>query len=215
MAHGRQPIFLMRPLETKDLPKVVKLLTNLDDLSLFDRSLRIPLNLDALEKSWAEILGSASMNNAYWFAIQEKGRELAGIIGIENVSFINRDGIVPMYIDSNFRRRGIGTRALALLLDIAFLQLGLNRLTSYYRADNHASRALTERVGFREEGCMRRAWFADGRYIDMIVIGLLGEEWMERRRTLADELDDTVVLSFGDSPSGAWSWPARNARKEA
>lgn len=215
MAHGRQQFFLMRPLEKTDFPTIVKLFADLDDLSLFDRSLRVPLNLESLEKSWADIFASANQNNGYWFAIQEKKKNLAGVIGIESVNFINRDGVVPMYIENRFRKRGIGTRALALLLDIAFLQLGLNRLTSYYRADNHASRALTERVGFREEGRMRRAWFADGRYIDMIVIGMLGEEWMQRRKTLAEELDDTVVLSFGDSPSGAWSWPARNVRKEA
>lgn len=215
MAHNRRQKFYMRSLETTDLPAVARLLTDLDDLSLFDRSLRIPLSVHSLEKSWSDILGNDGKHNGYWFAIEETEKELVGIIGIEGLNWINRDGTVPMCIIRKLRKKGIGTRALALLLDIAFLQLGLNRLTSYYRVDNESSRALTERVGFREEGRMRHAWFAEGRYFDMVVIGILRQEWIERRETLAEELDEAIVLSFGHSPSGSWSWPARGARSDA
>ena len=47
---------------------------------------------------------------------------------------------------------------------------GLNRITSYYHADNEGSRKLTERVGFEVEGRMRQAWFSGGLYADMVVV---------------------------------------------
>jgi RimJ/RimL family protein N-acetyltransferase len=44
---------------------------------------------------------------------------------------------------------------------------------------NPRGRGAYEHVGFKEEGRLRRAMFVGGRYVDVIVMGLLAEELIE------------------------------------
>ena len=37
---------------------------------------------------------------------------------------------------------------------------------------------LLEKLGFHKEGVLRRAWFRDGDWCDIIIYGLLREEWV-------------------------------------
>lgn len=215
MARSTRKTYIIRPLEMSDIPTMSQWFTDLDELSLFDRSMRIPLSLEASEKSWSDSIGNSASKGKYWFAIVCNEDKLTGIVGLEDVSLVNGDAIIPMYIEKTARNRGLGIRSLAMVLDLAFRQLGLNRLTSYYRVDNGISRSLIERLGFREEGCMRQAWFAGGRYLDMIVIGILRQEWLERRQALAEELDCNTVVTFGRHSSGRWSWPPADVGSEA
>lgn len=195
--------YTMRPLEKSDLPTVARWFTDPDALTAFERTVRMPMSVVATEAAWADALDPKS--DRHWYAIDDTGGKPIGIIGLESISLTNRDAVVPLYIERSVRNRGIGVRAAALLVDLAFRQLSLHRLTTYYRADNVMSRAVTKRVGFREEGCLREAWFSNGRNIDMMVIGLLAREWEERRDILAAELEPTPVISFGDSET--WRWP--------
>jgi len=215
MTKTQRDTYFVRPLEKSDIPAISHWFVDLDDLSAFDRCMRIPLSLGATEKAWSDSIGNDGLNGKYWFAIDDKENQTIGIIGLESVSLINGDAVLPVCIAKAARNKGIGIRSAALMLDVAFQQLGLNRLTSYYRADNDVTRYLTERAGFRQEGCMRQAWFAGGRHVDMIIVGILRQEWMERRKTLAEELDTKTVVTFGRHSSGTWSWPPVDDRDDA
>ncbi|HMB75078.1 MAG TPA: GNAT family protein [Kiloniellaceae bacterium] len=197
----------MRPFEKADVPTVTHWFFDLDDLALFDRFMRIPLNREAAEKSWAESLAYDGRSKNYWFTITRDQDIPIGIIGIESISAVNSDAVVPVFIDRAMRHKGVGIRAFGLVLDIAFRQLNLARITSYYRADNEVSRTMTGRLGFSEEGRLRQAWFSGGKRYDMIAIGLLREEWLERRKTLTEELDLDTVVTIGRDTLGRWSWP--------
>ena len=43
----------------------------------------------------------------------------------------------------------------------------------------------------------------------MAIVGMLAEEWREKRKALRDELGGEVVVTLGGRPSGRWSWPAQ------
>lgn len=215
MTNTQRDTYYVRPLEKSDIPTISRWFVDLDDLSAFDRCMRIPLSLDASEKAWSDAVGNDVSTGKYWFAIDDKENQTIGIIGLESVSLINGDAVLPVCIAKTARNKGVGIRSAALMLDIAFQQLGLNRLTSYYRADNEVTRYLTERAGFRQEGCMRQAWFAGGQHVDMIIVGILRQEWMERRKALAEELDTNTVVTFGRHSSGTWSWPPVDDRDDA
>lgn len=199
--------FVMRPMENGDFAVISGWFLDLDDLSRFDRSTRMPLSPEALRKSWFGFTDDGGSGNRHWFSIADNANRPVGMVGFEHVCSLNRDAVVPMFIDRQFRGRGIGTRSLALAMDIGFDMLGLRRLTSYLREDNEPSRSLTGRLGFRQEGCIRQGWFSTGRHLDMLVVGILHEEWIERRNSLAQELDSRTVVSFGRNTSENWSWP--------
>ena len=214
MSKTQRETYFVRPLENSDVPTISRWCEDLDDLSAFDRCMRIPLSRDASEKAWSDAVGNDGANGKYWFAIDDEENQTIGIIGLESVNLINGDAVLPVCMAKTARNKGIGIRSAALMLDVAFQQLGLNRLTSYYRADNEVTRYLTERAGFQQEGCMRQAWFAGGQHVDMIIVGILRQEWMERRKTLAKELDIDTVVTFGRHSSGTWSWPPRDDQND-
>ncbi len=197
-------LFRLRPLEKADLETVARWFQDIHDLALFDRTSRIPQNLTQTEQYWEDALGASNDRCKCWFAIESDTGDLVGMTGLEAISSINRDAVVPVFVDKSIRRHGVAVRAVALMLDFAFRQLGLNRITSYYRADNHSSRDLIQRIGCEIEGTMRQAWFADGQFHDMVVVGMLQQDWIVRREVLAQELDPQTVVSFDAS---GWSWP--------
>jgi len=208
--HGER-LYLVRPLEKSDIPTLTRWFFDLEDLSTFDRSARIPISLEASEKTWSDALGNDRKNGKYWFAIDDAETNTIGIVGLESHSVINGDAVISLYIVGPERRRGVGVRTVALLSDVAFKQLGLHRITSYYHADNEGSRKLTARVGFEVEGRMRQAWFSGGQRADMVVVGLLKKDWFERRTALTSELDTDTIVSFGVIASPVWSWPLKDA----
>ncbi|EEE36060.1 putative acetyltransferase [Rhodobacteraceae bacterium KLH11] len=195
-------------MEKADLGVIAHWFQDVHDLALFDRTTRIPMNLTQIEQSWSDVIGGAGNDHTRcWFIIENSDSDAVGMIGLEAISTVNRDAVVPVFVDKSIRRHGVAVRAVALMLDFAFRQLGLNRITSYYRADNHSSRDLISRVGCKIEGTMRQAWFAEGQYHDMVVVGMLQQDWAERRQALARELGPETVVRFDSSN---WSWPPQH-----
>lgn len=82
---------------------------------------------------------------------------------------------------------GYATAAGRLLLDHAFSDLGLHRVTASAYVSNHASRHVLEKLGFTREGMRRKAAFVDGEWIDTAQYGLLAEEWCERKESASDQ----------------------------
>ena len=200
-------LFTLRPLEKADIAVASCWFQDVADLACFDRSARAPLNSAATEQAWEAAVDAAGGMRQCWFAIAADGGELAGIAGLEAISPVNRDAVIALFIGKERRRQGIGIRSMALVLDFAFRQLGLNRVTSYYREDNTRTRNLTEQLGFETEGRMRRAWFAEGQCFDMVAVGILREEWDAHREGLARKLKADLVVCFGSEETPGWVWP--------
>lgn len=202
--------FSLRPLEKADLDIITTWFQNVGDLALFDRTARIPLNSDQTEGSWKGVFTSGATHDKCWFVIESDTGDPVGLAGLEGISNVNRDAVVAIFVAKAARRLGVGIRATALLADFGFRQLGLNRLTSYYRADNNSSRDLVAKVGCQVEGTMRQAWFADGQYHDMVVVGVLQSDWLKHRKLLAQQLTGGAVVSFGTGGNGSLSWPPQD-----
>ena len=80
------------------------------------------------------------------------------------------------------RGKGLARESLDLLLDYGFGQWGLHRVTAEVFDDNQPALKLYARVGFVEEGRMRKAHrdAVNGTYTDVVIMGLLQEEWESR-----------------------------------
>jgi len=199
--------YWMRPMTADDIPILAGWFENLDNLAIFDRRSPLPLNADATLAGWREALEESEPRACYWFTIDDKKNRAVGVAGLQEINLVHGDGVLPIYLSDPVRRRGIGVRAAAMLLDLAFDQLRLTRVTSFFRADNVASRRMTGLVGFREEGRMRQAWFADGKRFDIVAIGILEKEWLDRREDLASSLSADTVVILGRTPQGRRTWP--------
>jgi RimJ/RimL family protein N-acetyltransferase len=73
--------------------------------------------------------------------------------------------------------RGLGKRAVALMVNTTFAMSGLRRLQALVSVENTASMRILERLGFAREGKLRAHFLIEGRPVDEVVFGLLREEW--------------------------------------
>ena len=77
-------------------------------------------------------------------------------------------------------RRGLGVDASRLLVQYGFDTVNLNRIWLEVFEDNPAARRIYEKIGFRAEGTLRQHSFREGRWWDVLVMGLLAEEWRQK-----------------------------------
>jgi RimJ/RimL family protein N-acetyltransferase len=78
------------------------------------------------------------------------------------------------------RGRGVGSRALTLLVGWAVRDLQVQRIQAVVHPQNAASIAMFERLGFEREGLLRRLRpRATGRE-DRVLYAILADEWLER-----------------------------------
>jgi RimJ/RimL family protein N-acetyltransferase len=78
------------------------------------------------------------------------------------------------------RGRGVGSRAVALAVSWAFDELDLLRVEMTTTPDNGAVFALARRLGFAQEGVLRRRNVERGARVDVVWFGVLREEWAGR-----------------------------------
>jgi ribosomal-protein-serine acetyltransferase len=68
------------------------------------------------------------------------------------------------------------------LVEHAFGELGLNRVSIACAVENKKSCAIPERLGFRREGVKRQAEWLYDHFVDHVVYGALASEWQAPRR---------------------------------
>jgi ribosomal-protein-alanine N-acetyltransferase len=71
---------------------------------------------------------------------------------------------------------GVATGALALGLDHCFGPVMLHRVEATVRPENAASRRVLAKVGFREEGLLKRYLDVDGAWRDHLLVAVTAEE---------------------------------------
>jgi ribosomal-protein-serine acetyltransferase len=72
------------------------------------------------------------------------------------------------------------TEAVRAHVDHAFATWELNRILIQAAVDNGRSRAIPERLGFREEGVLREVERVGGRMLDGVVYAMLAGDWPAR-----------------------------------
>lgn len=129
--------------------------------------------LEALEKEQDE------RNELYYFTIRLRENDrLIGFACIRGIEWSHAAGWVHLGIgDRQDRRRRLGTEALDLLLEYAFHELNLHRLGAEIAEYNLAAHRLFEKAGFIEEVRRRKALSRAGQRWDLLLYGLLAQEW--------------------------------------
>jgi ribosomal-protein-alanine N-acetyltransferase len=87
-----------------------------------------------------------------------------------------RSAWIGYWVHSAVTGGGVATGALALGLDHCFGPVGLHRVEATVRPENTASRRVLTKVGFREEGLLRRYLDVDGAWRDHLLVAITVEE---------------------------------------
>jgi RimJ/RimL family protein N-acetyltransferase len=73
--------------------------------------------------------------------------------------------------------QGYGSEAIRLLLDYAFGNLNMHRVSLGVVGFNEHALRFYEKVGFRREGVQRDGYYCDHRYSDFVMMGILEDEF--------------------------------------
>jgi ribosomal-protein-serine acetyltransferase len=110
-------------------------------------------------------------------AIASEGR-IVGVAGFHAVNWQHRSTTIGYWLDEGHQGRGLMTSAVRALVDHAFGAWGLHRVEIQAAIGNRPSRAIPERLGFREEGVRREAELIGDRYNDLAAYAILAPEWV-------------------------------------
>jgi len=167
-------VVLLRAVEESDLPRINAL--------IWDPEVSRHLAL-----SWPEPLAGT---RAWWesrrrdpssiaFAIQTLAGELIGACSLEGIDARVRSAALGIWIGAPWFGQGYGTDAVRTLCRFGLREMNLRRIgLAVYESNPRAIRSY-RKIGFQEEGRRRGAHFDDGKPIDVLVMGLLAEDWNE------------------------------------
>ena len=139
-----------------------------------------PLAAAEVKKRYEKMEKAAEESrNDFYFTIRHKeDQRLLGYVRLYWIEWAHGSGNLRMGIgDPAERGKGYGSEALSMLLRYAFHELNLYRVSISVGEDNPRALAFFKRFGFTEEVRRRQALLRQGRYWDVIHLGLLQEEW--------------------------------------
>lgn len=121
----------------------------------------------------------------YWQLAVERLSEPGRVIGDLYFSLrskANATGEIGWTLHPSHAGQGYMTEAAGAMLEIAFVRIGLHRVFARLDPRNHASSALCQRLGMREEArFVEDVWFKDG-WADTAMYAILDREWAEANR---------------------------------
>ncbi len=170
----------LRAPERSDIPRFVEWLNNPE----VTRGLTMvyPMSLEE-ETRWFENMMKQPPELHPWvIEVQsEAGWTAIGNCGFHDVDWRNSNAEFGIFIgDQSYWGQGIGQEAIQVLLQVGFDTMNLHRIWLRVMANNARAIKCYEALGFVHEGSKREAEYRDGRFVDMLLMSLLRDEWKRR-----------------------------------
>jgi len=164
----------LRAIERDDIPRFLRWLNDPEVRRYL--AMYLPLSR-AQEERWFE--RQLQDQRSQVFAIETTEGEHIGNIGLHDINWKDRCAELGIFIgEKNFWGQGYGTDAIRTLLRLAFEEMGLNRISLRVYDFNHRAIRCYQKCGFQQEGRLRQAHFAGGRYHDVLIMGALARDIM-------------------------------------
>jgi ribosomal-protein-serine acetyltransferase len=115
-------------------------------------------------------------DNGFQTTLRYKSR-LVGVVGHHGINWVNQSASLGYWLSKDAQGRGIMTEACRAFTSHAFGTLNLNRIEIRCAVENNRSRAIPERLKFKNEGIIRQAEWLYDHFVDHVVYGMLASEW--------------------------------------
>lgn len=122
---------------------------------------------------WRKRLAASNERQLKLVALQ--GNEVIGHIGLDQYTRIRQThvGGIGMVVTPAWHRKGVGSKLLAAVLDVADNWMNLRRVELTVYADNEAAIGLYQKFGFETEGRLRQYAIRDGMMVDALTMARL------------------------------------------
>ena len=170
---------LLRPLKRSDITSFLKWFNDPEVTQYLN--FYLPMT-EMAEEKWIENAASRIQAGTdiclIIEAIEGESSKPIGNVGLSGINPRDHSATFGIAIgEKDYWGNGYGTEATQLILEYAFQQLNLHRISSSAFAFNERSIRLHKKVGFKEEGRQREAIFKNGYFHDHVMFGILRNEW--------------------------------------
>jgi RimJ/RimL family protein N-acetyltransferase len=156
---------------------------NAEFMRLFEFEPARPMSVAIVKKQYEKLEKKIDeYRNLYHFMIRAKADDrLIGKAVVQRIEWTNGNCSLRIGIGAaEDQRKGYGTQALKMLLRFAFAELNMFRVSANVAEYNTGAIALVNKLGFTEEVRRRQALEREGRRWDLLVFGLLKDEWLNQ-----------------------------------
>lgn len=166
----------LRPLKIDDLEKTHEWRNN-SELVKLTQGIRFPKTME-MDRDWfGHALNDKSNRNIYFGLEELSTKKYIGVFQLTNIDYISRNGVLGFIIgDMENQGKGYGYQANSLLINFAFHQLNLKKIISYIVEDNIPSIKLFNKLGFKQEGILKKHFYVDRTYKNVVIMSLINNE---------------------------------------
>ncbi len=128
-----------------------------------------------------------------WAIMHKADRRLIGTI--EFHGFHEHKAEIGFALDEAYWNQGIMTEAARAAIVIGIERFDLKRIAYKHFPDNEPSRALRKKLGFTEEGLLRKAFkHADGRLLDEVVASYTDDDYARDYHDVYAPFKQSIVI---------------------
>lgn len=104
------------------------------------------------------------------------GSDILSVVGITDINKMMFTAEIGYQVNPKFRKQGIGTKAVFSLVTNVFEATNLRKLTATISDENIPSCKIVEKIGFKQEGLLRKHFIINGLEVDERFYGIFKDE---------------------------------------
>lgn len=166
----------LRAYKEEDIEKAVEFINDEEVKKLMDSNIPFPMT-KWQEEEWVRSR-KANTDFTYDFAIEDlKTGKYIGGCSINECDVKNRTCVVGIMIgDKEYWGKGYGSDALKVLIKFIFEEVNMNKIKLNVFSFNNRAIACYKKVGFKEEGILKKEIYRNGRYHDEIIMAMFKDD---------------------------------------
>lgn len=165
---------ILRALEREDAERCFRWMN--DPQIVRTLKARYPMPLDE-EYDWVEKATRRSASERH-FAIERKdNRSHIGNASLHEIDWVSRNCRFGLFVgEPSAWNSGFGSDAIAALVRFAFEEMNLMKLRIRVFDYNERARHVLAALGFEQEGVLKREFYREGKYHDLVLLSKFREE---------------------------------------
>ncbi len=142
---------------------------------MFQCGFEKPTNEEEIKKS---ITANHQSKDSVWFTITDLDGNMIGETGLLRMfPAWHQTDLTIIIPDPKMQHKGYGTEAIRILLDMAFKEYNMHRVSIGVVGLNTNALEFYKKIGFKQEGILEEAYYYDNEYSDFIMMRILSHEW--------------------------------------
>ncbi|MCX6703404.1 MAG: GNAT family protein [Candidatus Zambryskibacteria bacterium] len=166
----------MRPVELADAPVLQRYANDPDVRRMVSN--QFPHSLIS-EEEWIKKISKDNTKEVILAIVLKEIDQVIGVMGLHAINWKDRTATTGALIGKEeWRGKGYGTEAKMLLLNHAFNELNLRKISSAALEFNGLSLGFNAKCGYKEEGRQKKHVFVSGGYSDLVLTAVFREDFL-------------------------------------